>query len=889
MAGFLIRGFRGMRPILDPKLLEANEAQEAIDVRLHSGDIEPVRDNETAVALKSATPADVNTIFRVRNNADENLNWFEFDEEVDVALSPITQDAYGRVYWTGQNVPRYSVETQAFAAGSAPYPRNSFSLGIPKPTTQPNAVGTSVGDADTQEREYVITYCDSNASVESPASAITTVKALENDVDQGTLVSPTFSGGTSTEYTISVTQPHELIEEDFIAISGATDNGWNTEWEVSDVVNELTFKIKNTQTFPNAAPSGSYVIKQRYRAHVRLFALPDNNGGNLDITHKRIWRKINNIYRLVVQLPLEATEYEDFYVDAELSSATQLPTSIRPSRPAISPVAYIPFNDTSIEDATTLDANGNPVYPSLDNRVYAIAFVSAAGDEGTLSKASGIVGVIDGVTKVRVSHVEQVDDGYIKKRVVKKRIYRQDVTYLNGTFTIDETAYRLVAEIPVSQDMYEDLATAASIASNATPAVPNGMDEPNTAFGASAKLPPKVTPESRVYVYTYVSDYGEEGPPSEPSVLVDIDPGEPVNVSMGTAPTGYTNITKKYLYRSSPGTGATDYQFVAEVPVATPDYDDYIKQSELGETLPSTDWEPPPSDMKGLRVMANGIFVGFSDKDVCFSEPFMPHAWASKNFLPVDTKIVGLGAFGQSVAVLTQSYPYIATGIDPQAMTLIKTSLQQACVSKRSIVEAGDSVLYASPDGLVQIGLGGVQVLTSKILSQEQWQEYNPSSIHAYLHEGRYYGFYTKTDGSKGLMVFTLNGADAIFTLGTETTTAGHVVPTADSLYIVDGSNIVKMDKDAVKKSYKWSSKLFENPTPLNFSTAQVISQDYSPGVTLKVYADGSLVHTQTVTDSKPFRLPAGFIARDWYVTVEGKAKVSFVGLTQSVTELKQV
>ncbi|MFN9954818.1 MAG: hypothetical protein ACK55I_17105, partial [bacterium] len=96
------------------------------------------------------------------------------------------------------------------------------------------------------------------------------------------------------------------------------------------------------------------------------------------------------------------------------------------------------------------------------------------------------------------------------------------------------------------------------------------------------------------------------------------------------------------------------------MPIATVNYTDYKRQSDLGEIMPSLDWEPPPTNLKGLKVMANGIFTAFSGKDLCFSEPFMPHAWSSKNFLPVDATIVGLGTFGQSVAVLTDSFPYIA-------------------------------------------------------------------------------------------------------------------------------------------------------------------------------------------------------------------------------------
>ena len=873
MAGFVIRAFRGMRPILDPKLLESTEAQEAKDVRLFSGNIEPVKGNETVVALKSG--GTVQTIFRARDTADETANWFEFSGDVDVALSPITQDEYGRVYWSGQDVPRYAPTTSAFAAGSGAYPRNSFQLGIPKPTTAANAVGTSVTDPERSDRTYVVTFTNSDGSKESGISSSTTVKSLVDPVDQGVVVTSSFTSESATSYVIETSEPHNLIEDDYIGITGSSVSGWNDSWKVSAVVNEKMFKIENTQTFPGSAPAGSFTVKKRYLAMTKLFALPTESIGNYDATHKKIYRKVSGTYRLVTTLSLEASEYEDIATDTELASATAINSGVlnRPYRPQIAPAPLVPFDDTTITD--------NPS-ATVVNRLYAISFVSGNDSEGPLSKASGVVRVIDGTTKVRIAHTETTPTD-----VLKKRIYRQNVTYTSGTYNLQESAFRLVAEIPVSQDVYIDELAQSSISSNAAPTVQGGLDEPKSAFGVSATLPPKVIPESRVYVYTYVSEYGEEGPPSDPSTLIDIDPNEAVTVTTAAAPNGYSNITKKYIYRTSTGSGETDYQFVGEQAVANTTFTDYKKQADLGEVIPSIDWEPPPTNLFGLRVMANGIFVGFSGKDICFSEPFLPHAWASKNRLPVDHPIVGGGALGQSVAVLTDSFPYIATGVDPSAMTLVKTSLQQACVSKRSIVEVGDAVIYASPDGLVRIGLNGVDVITSKILSQEQWQSYNPSSIHAYIHEGRYYAFYTKADATTGMLVFTLNGADAPLTVGSQHTTAAHVVAKEDSLYIVESGSIKKMDKSTTDKTYTWRSKVFEHPFPINFGVAQVFSPSYGSGVTFKVWADGSLKHTETVTSNAPFRLQSGFIAREWYVQVEGTADITAIAVVQSPTELK--
>jgi hypothetical protein len=884
MAGFVLRGFQGMRPIRNPKLLESSEAQQATDVRLFSGAIESVKSNETVVALKSQ--GSVGTIFRARNNQDEALNWLEFSGDVNVALSPITQDDYGRIYWTGDGAPKYAPETLAFASGSTPYPRGAFTLGIPKPATTISALGTSVFEPDTQEREYILTFSNSDGSKQSGPTDIVKVKTLVNYADVGTLYPTSITINSATSTTIVFDKEHRLEVNDYIGITGSDEAGWNNAWKVSGVPDVKTITIENTQAFPASGPSGSYTIKQRFLPQARLFALPTDARNNVNITHKRIYRKVSGVFKFVVSVSLSETEYIDTATDTDLANAAALADSIlyRPIRPSIAPNALIPFDDETINDNRALadddDDSTNPV--AEVSRAYALSFVTFAGVEGPLSKDSGIVAVIDDSTKVRVTHFEDFD-----LDVDKKRIYRQNVTYSDGTYGLPEASYRLVKEVPASQDVFIDTESAADISGNATPALVDAFDEPSSGFAGAGKFPPTRVSESRVYVYTYVSEYGEEGPPSDPSTTIDIDPYEPVVVTSGGPPNGYSNITKKYIYRTSSGTGFTDYQFVAEQPVATPTFTDNVPQVELGETLVSTNWSPPPSTMRGLTVMANGIFVGFDSKDVCFSEPFLPHAWSTVNFLTVDHPIVGLGAFGQSVAILTQSYPYIATGIDPQSMTLIKTSLQQACISKRSIVETGDSVIYASPDGLVRIGLGGVSVITANVLSQEQWQAYNPSSIHAYLHEGRYYAFYTKVDNTTGHIVFTLNGSDAVMTEGSAYSAAASVVPVSDSLHIVSASNIVRYDKGNTNLQYLWRSKIYEAPTPVNFGVAQVIADAYGDGVEFKLYADGVLRHTETVTSTNSFRLPSGYIARDFYVELRGSTKVTLVAVAQSPQELK--
>ena len=58
--------------------------------------------------------------------------------------------------------------------------------------------------------------------------------------------------------------------------------------------------------------------------------------------------------------------------------------------------------------------------------------------------------------------------------------------------------------------------------------------------------------------------------------------------------------------------------------------------------------------------------------------------------------------------------------------------------------------------------------------------------------------------------------------------------------------------------------------------------------MTAKFYADGTLVHTQTVASRTPFRLPAK-PGRDWEVQIEGTSEVFALSIAQSVGELAGV
>lgn len=390
-------------------------------------------------------------------------------------------------------------------------------------------------------------------------------------------------------------------------------------------------------------------------------------------------------------------------------------------------------------------------------------------------------------------------------------------------------------------------------------------------------------------VYTYVSAYGEEGLPSSAAVTAIVDPAHNITVSgMSSAPTGNYNIATKRIYLSSTVGNQAQFQFWKEVPVGTTTVSDAYNQSALGEILPSEYWNPPPAALKGIKMTGISSMIGFDGNTAYLSEPNLPHAFP--HIYPIDMQIVGIGVFGQSAVLLTNGYPYLMYGADPQAMSTQKLAFPWACLSKRSIVDTGDGTIYASADGLVMISGSGMSMLTKQIFTIEQWRALNPSSISAALYNHKYFFTFTRTDGSRGLYVIDLSGQGALLVasdLNSSTAiTAMYADPRTDTLYLVQGGNIVRWDRGSAL-TYTWRSKTFRAPYPMNFGVAQVLANAYP--VTLNVYADGVQKASKTVAGAEIVRLPSGYRARDWQIEIVSANTVTEANMATSVDEIRSV
>lgn len=231
--------------------------------------------------------------------------------------------------------------------------------------------------------------------------------------------------------------------------------------------------------------------------------------------------------------------------------------------------------------------------------------------------------------------------------------------------------------------------------------------------------------ETRSYVVTWVTEYGEEGPPCDPVTASGWSGGTWKLAGMAAPNEAERNIAFQRIYRTvTSSQGVASYYFVAELPVGVTTYSDATPSSKItiNEELKSATWFPPPEDLEGWVSMPNGMIAGWRGNEIWFSEQYRPHAWPSQYTLATEYEVVGLGVQGQTLIVCTTGYPTAITGINPASMSMAKVSTFEPCTSRGSIVSTPEGVYYASPNGLIRAAAGSFVNVSEKFITKDKWQ-----------------------------------------------------------------------------------------------------------------------------------------------------------------------
>lgn len=478
---------------------------------------------------------------------------------------------------------------------------------------------------------------------------------------------------------------------------------------------------------------------------------------------------------------------------------------------------------------------------------------------------------------------------------------------------------------------------------------PLALDFPAAALTAtlSGTPTPGASGTTRIYVYTWVTAFGEESAPSPASADVFWTPGETLTLSGFVLPPSGRNITSQRIYRAQTGKTGTQLYLIDERIASAGDYIDNISPELLQEALPSATWDTPPDDLNGLIALPNGMMAAFSGKQLCFSEPYRPHAWPEGYRLTMDYPIVGLGSFVSSVVVTTQGTPYLVTGTAPENMVSEELEENLPCINARGIVDLGYSVVYPSHDGLVQITNSGARVASTNLFSRDDWLRLNPGGMTASHYNGRYFTTFSYIDPTGapyvGLLIIDFTGEQPFLIRSNLYATAMYYdLPTGSLFLLIDD---VLYEWDALSQPsdlLAWKSKLFVLPTPTNFgailieadsnltaaqdaaieaeiaaiiaSNALLFAGDSLGGelngaamneypingdmlqpvpsvartVMVNVYADQVLVGTVTKVNQMA-RLKSGFKARRWEVEVASDMALTQITLAGTGAELREV
>lgn len=194
MASIKLSTFSGILPQVSPRLLPDEHATIAENAMFDSGRLSAIKSNLNANDHNNAAftvPLTTKTIYRHRDRAG-NGYWLVWNQQVNAAPSPIAEDPYDRLYWTGDTYPRMAIGTEVSASTNPSYqPTVSRKLGVDAPTDDPGVTVTTDGTGnDTPlSRAYVYTWVSGlgEESAPSPVSEIVEAK-------QGATITLTFTG-----------------------------------------------------------------------------------------------------------------------------------------------------------------------------------------------------------------------------------------------------------------------------------------------------------------------------------------------------------------------------------------------------------------------------------------------------------------------------------------------------------------------------------------------------------------------------------------------------------------------------------------------------------------------------------------------------------------------
>ena len=259
-------------------------------------------------------------------------------------------------------------------------------------------------------------------------------------------------------------------------------------------------------------------------------------------------------------------------------------------------------------------------------------------------------------------------------------------------------------------------------------------------------------------------------------------------------------------------------------------FTDDFDARNLFDILETNEYDPPPSNLRGIIAAQNNILVGFDGNQLYFSEPNVPHAWPAKYALTFEYDIVGIASVGGYILVLTEEYPYQVSGNNPATMAYARIDTLYPCLSKRSIVNMGYGVAYVTYGGLaVYNPAGGMDLITKFVHDWDTWPEaVDLTNVTGRFYNGKYFG----SDGTASFIFERDDRIGGFFVqINYKFTAAWYDPRSNDFYYIADNlGNLYEWDKTTQPLSAgEWKSKTIVTKDFLNLGAARIVADYATP------------------------------------------------------------
>lgn len=146
--------FSGVAPRIAPRLLPATLAQEALDVKLWSGELRPQYADEVLQYI----PNSIKSIYRYKWK-NQNYRWLMWNRDTKVAKGPVYDDENNRIYFMNAGgffvTDSSLLEDRDYINGLE---SKAYAVAIPEPGQSDIWISGGTGSGDIESRSYVYCY-----------------------------------------------------------------------------------------------------------------------------------------------------------------------------------------------------------------------------------------------------------------------------------------------------------------------------------------------------------------------------------------------------------------------------------------------------------------------------------------------------------------------------------------------------------------------------------------------------------------------------------------------------------------------------------------------------------------------------------------------------------